>query len=449
MGRRRPPNPRGGAPQTYANYARDRLVAVQDPRGLVTSYTFNALGDQTQLTSPDTGTTQYSYNTAGNLAVRTDALSQTTSYGYDALGRMINQVVTNGPTFTYSYDQGAFGVGRLGAISEGSAGITQYSYDAFGRVTAKSQNLHGRTLTVGYGYAPGGKLNRITYPSGRLLSYGFDAAGRIERLSLDGVVLLEQAGWQPFGPPDGWSWGNGAIHQRNYDRDGRMKTLVLPSLPAEQQTFGYDNLNRLTAANAAASNLNLGYAYDATGNRIQVTQNGATNQYTTAATSNRLLGIAGNAPRQFSYNANGSIVNDTGNSLVFDGGELLVSVGASTHHSDTGHVRRRGIDAGIAHFEATRSATQPLPGSPARIGGDVPHQLLTAKHSRWHAPAVRQRELMIGMRMVDCRAAKLDYFQTGRGFQYAMTYQRRLQHTVARPHHERIALVLIDHFHPA
>jgi RHS repeat-associated protein len=310
----------------------DQLIRVTDPRGLITQYSYDGLGNLNQLTSPDTGVTQYSYDSAGNLLTRTDALTQDTGYSYDALNRMATQAVTNGPSYAYSYDQGTFGVGRLSEISEWSAGGTLYTYDAFGRVATKSQTLHERTLTVGYGYAAGGKLNRITYPSGRVLTYGFDGAGRINSVTLDSTVLLNQVTWQPFGAPTGWTWGNGASHQRSYDLDGRITMLVLPALPDEQQSFGYDNLYRLTSATAVVSNLTLGYGYDATGNRTQETKNAATNQYSTAGNSNRLTGITGNDPRQFAFNANGSIITDTGSTFIFDGRERLIATGTTSYY---------------------------------------------------------------------------------------------------------------------
>ena len=244
---------------------------------------------------------------------------------------MGTQSFTNGPNFSYGYDQGSNGVGRLGAITEGSAGSTQYGCDAFGRVTSKAQTLHGRTLTVGYGYAAGGKLNRITYPSGKVLTYTFDDASRIRSLSLDGAVLLQQVSWQPFGQPTGWTWGNGSTLQRSYDLDGRIKLLVMPQLSEEQQNFGYDGLYRLTTAASVAASVMVSYAYGATGNRTQESTNGASILYTTDPASNRLTAISGSMPRTFSFNANGSIINDSGSLWSYDGRERLVVAGATSY----------------------------------------------------------------------------------------------------------------------
>jgi len=56
---------------------------------------------------------------------------------------------------------------------------------------------------VAYGYARGGKVNRITYPSGRVVTYGYDSAGRLVSVSVDGASLLNGATYEPFGPANG------------------------------------------------------------------------------------------------------------------------------------------------------------------------------------------------------------------------------------------------------
>jgi YD repeat-containing protein len=186
----------------YAYDGVDRLLRVTDPRGLLTQYSYNGLGDLTQLTSPDTGTSQYTYDDFGNLRTKLDGRSQLTTISYDPLNRVTTKVTANGPSVTYTYDQGAFGVGKLSALSD-SASVTQWTYDAFGRVGTKIQSLHGRGLSVAYGYARGGKVNRITYPSGRVVTYGYDSAGRLVSVSVDGASLLNGATYEPFGPANG------------------------------------------------------------------------------------------------------------------------------------------------------------------------------------------------------------------------------------------------------
>ena len=315
----------------YAYDGLDRLLRVTDPRGLVTQYTYNGLGDLTLQTSPDTGATQYTYDDSGNARTKIDARGQLTTFGYDALSRVASKASANGPSITFTYDQGAFGVGRLSAMNDGAA-VMQWSYDAFGRVGGKTQSLHNRSLTVGYGYAAGGKANRVTYPSGHIVTYGYDSAGRISSVSVDGATLLNAATYEPFGPANGWTWGNGTNHQRFYDKDGRVAAITFPPEAADQQSFGYDLLDRLISAALTGSAVNLSYSYDATGNRAQEVRNGAASQYTTASGSNRLQSISGATTRSMAYNANGSITNDRGVTFTYDGRERLLGAGTTTYY---------------------------------------------------------------------------------------------------------------------
>jgi RHS repeat-associated protein len=333
----------------YAYDGLDRLLRVTDPRGLGTQYTYNGLGDLTQLSSPDTGTAQYTYDDSGNVRTKIDARGQLTTIAYDVLNRVTSKASANGPTVTFTYDQGAFGVGRLSALNDGAA-LTQWTYDAFGRVGTKTQSLHGRSLTIGYGYAMGGKVNRIAYPSGRVVTYAYDSAGRPVSVSVDGASLLSVATYEPFGQANGWLWSNGTRHQRSYDRNGRVTALTFPVETADQQSFGYDLLDRLVSATLAGSNVSLAYSYDATGNRTSEARNGAASQYVTGSASNRLQGIGGATTRSMSYNASGSLASDRGITFSYDGRERLISAGSTSYYVSglDQRIEKAGPGAGTA-----------------------------------------------------------------------------------------------------
>ncbi|OAK89688.1 type IV secretion protein Rhs, partial [Ralstonia pseudosolanacearum] len=70
-----PPATLGGTvPTVIFNYdGQDRVRQITDPRSLVTAYTVDGLGNTTQQQSPDTGTTNATYDAVGNLTSRTDA----------------------------------------------------------------------------------------------------------------------------------------------------------------------------------------------------------------------------------------------------------------------------------------------------------------------------------------------------------------------------------------
>ncbi len=64
---------------------------MTDPRGNVTTFTYDGLGNTTQISNPDTLTTTYKFDSAGNLTKQTDARAVVTNYTYDALDRMLTR----------------------------------------------------------------------------------------------------------------------------------------------------------------------------------------------------------------------------------------------------------------------------------------------------------------------------------------------------------------------
>ena len=307
-----------------------QIAGIIDPRGLSTNYTVDGLGNVLTIQSPDSGTTQNGYDEAGNLKTSTNAKGQTTTFQYDALNRLTRAAYADGQAFTYGYDQGSNGIGHLTSAGDGTS-LTQWTYDNQGRVSGKSQSLRGRTLTVGYGYGPGGRIERITYPSGHILAYGYDSAGRITSLTVDGTTLLSGITYVPFGPPKGWTWGNGTTHQRSYDASGRLTSITLPAEPADSQTYGYDGLDRLTDASMANGTTNLNYLYDLSGNRVQQTKGTQVTSYTISPSSNRLTMVNTST---ISSDANGSITSDGTNGFTYDARGRLTSANGTSYQID-------------------------------------------------------------------------------------------------------------------
>jgi len=331
----------------YAYNGLDALTQVTDPRSLVTGYTVDGLGNLTLQASPDTGTTVNTYDAAGNLLTQTDAKGQVTTYAYDAVNRVTLITFHDGARQAYAYDQGTNAIGRLSSITETNPAnqVTSqiaYAYDLHGRATSETRTVGGVQYVLAYAYDSAGRLTGLTYPSGRTVSYTFDALGRISQVSTSknsqSQVVVQNVAYHPFGGVKSFTLGNGQAYSRSIDLDGRIATYTLGAqsfgigydaasriefisdlgTPANSNTYGYDGLDRLTQA--VTPSTPYAYSYDAVGNRTSRTAGASTDTYAYSSSSNRIASITPSSGpvRSFVFDANGSTTADGTNTYVYD-----------------------------------------------------------------------------------------------------------------------------------
>ncbi|WP_232520286.1 RHS repeat domain-containing protein [Ralstonia solanacearum] len=374
-----PATPGGAAPTAVFTFdGQDRVRQVTDPRSLVTSYTVDGLGNTTQQQSPDTGTTNANYDAVGNLTRRTDARGKTTRYRYDALNRVTHVVFASGTPIAFTYDGGKHqepnDIGHLTHISDES-GQTRWRYDGFGNVIRKTQSttVNGVTKKQVVAYAFGtsgsstGHVTSLTYPSGGVVAYSYDTGGRIAGLTLTtangSTTLLSGIQYQPFGKPKSWTWGNGTAYVRSFDLSGRLTQFPLgattgtgatpnglsrtvnydaasritaythtdtsgstgsSTATAANQTFGYDDQDRLTSYLPANSSQS--YRYDANGNRTGQTIGGNSYTQTVDPASNRQTASTGPSATRNSYDAVGNQTSDGSTTYSYSDRGRLASV---------------------------------------------------------------------------------------------------------------------------
>jgi len=373
-------DPNKGVTQ-YAYNGVDQLTQVTDPRSLVTGYSVDGLGNLTQQTSPDTGTTANTFDNAGNLITQTDAKSQVTTYAYDALNRVTSITFNDKSQQTFAYDQGGYGTGRLTQIQELSpapAVVNQivYGYDQRGRVTSETRTVNGYVYITAYRYDNAGRLSRLTYPSGRMVGYSFDAVGRVSQVSTtfpvsqgsQTQVVVQSVEYQPFGGVKAYTMGNKQAVARTYDLDGRIagynlgggsytlsfdnasRITGISETGGSSNTYSYDLLDRLTQAVLPAATL--GYSYDAVGNRLTKSVGANSDAYTYSGTSNRIATLTpySGSARTFAFDANGSTTDDDIRQFTYDArGRMLQATMAkvtTTYQVNALGQRNRKTNAG-------------------------------------------------------------------------------------------------------
>jgi RHS repeat-associated protein len=317
------------------------------------------LGNLTSQVSPDTGTTTKTFDAAGNALTQTDAKGQVTTYAYDPLNRVSSATFHDGSKHVYAYDAGTNALGRLTGITElnpaqAVIGSTAYTYDPKGRMISDTRTINGVAYTTGYRYDSSGRLDRITYPSGRTVDYTFDSLGRLSAVSTTpagGTAsnVATDITYHPFGGVRSYTLGNGQSYTRSYDQDGRINSYTLGAAgysigydaasriefiteianPTNSNNYGYDVLDRLTSANTPGTNY--GYSYDPVGNRLSTTVGAGTGIYAYSTVSNRIATITPSSGpvRSFAFDPNGSTTADGINTYAYDvRGRMIQSVGS-------------------------------------------------------------------------------------------------------------------------
>jgi RHS repeat-associated protein len=290
-----------GTGQIATSYGYDlqgNLTRVTDPNGNVTTYTYDDFGRMTGQTSPVTGTTTYAYDPAGNLLTTVDANAATTTRTYDTLSRIASAASSRSgsatETVTWTYDDPAaagYGIGRMTGGTD-PTGSTTLRYDHRGLLRLQQQTVGGATYSTSLAYDADGDRSSLTYPSGRVVSYTFDLAGRPLSATSGATTYASTATYLPFGPLTSFNFGNGAKRAMTFDSRYRITENKLFNPPntiarytysydagenitaiqdlvdaTYTRNFGYDDFNRLITANTGASLWGTGsYAYDAMGN---------------------------------------------------------------------------------------------------------------------------------------------------------------------------------------
>lgn len=345
------PTPEDDRPQiSYSYDGQGRLRTVTDALGHTTTYTYSGLGDL-DLLSPDTGASQVLLNEMGLPSYKQDARGAEANIEYDELNRPIRAASSTSGYSEYIYDQFSttsgqenYGRGRLTAIRERAGtylslqSALNLAYDQQGRIIRRCQLYQSPfsctsadTLRQQWGApntADTGRLLSQTYPSGRVVSYQYNALGQVQAItttdpgSASAQPVINSVTYTPLDVAQGgyaltgFTFGQGPqVYRRSYDTSGRMESYTLgkgiTGLAAyglhnlvwndageltelsrytnswSTTTFGYDGLGRLSRMyyNGAPR---YSYAYDLNGNRLVRNGNASATGFEIDPASNRL-----------------------------------------------------------------------------------------------------------------------------------------------------------------
>ncbi len=286
------------------------LLQVTDSKNQITNYIYDNMNRLVRTNYPDTTFETRVYDNVGNLVSRTTQNNTVIQYSYDQINRLTKITYPDGSSVTYLYDKDS---NRLEMIDASST--TTYTYDPRGRLLSESRTINGQVYVLGYRYDAASNLIQLTYPDGYFVNYTYDQLNRI--VAVGNLATITYRKNNEFSQV---AYGNGVQTAYSYDQLGRRtrihtwnSTATLLDLNYAYdpngnptgvngggETYGYDELNRLTSAGGPFGTLS--YSYDQVGNRLSEVVNGTGTTYS-YGNYNKLLS-AGSTTYTYDNNEN-------------------------------------------------------------------------------------------------------------------------------------------------
>jgi RHS repeat-associated protein len=169
---------------------------VSDNNLIRTENTFSAVGATTTVvsdlqdnrlsfTEPNAGVVNSVYDNFGRLVSQTDARGVTTVFTYDLLNRCVRkQFASGGDTLTHTFiydslDATNVWKGAMMAVRVNDSNAVFYHYDNVGRLVEKITRIEGEDFSFGYTYDSLNRSNTVIYPNNFAIKYDYDEESRV------------------------------------------------------------------------------------------------------------------------------------------------------------------------------------------------------------------------------------------------------------------------------
>jgi RHS repeat-associated protein len=333
------------------------LLTIKDARNNTYIYTYDLLKRKLSLTYPDNSIESYTYDPTGNVASYTNRAGQVRTSTYDNSNRESGFTWSEGaPEVTKTYDA----AGRILTLNNSTSNLS-YTYDTANQLLSETQQMgqNGSPRTTTYTYDAAGNRATIGYPGGDAIVLGYNNRGETVSVTAEGVSANYD--YDTGGNRTSTVYGNNTTVAYAYDDANRLLTLDNKSggssfakfdyaynnannrtsrsetdgnNPSQTDAYDYDATDQLTRARynfdagANSQDRMVNYAYDAAGNRSNVTDGGSSTDYT-ASNVNQYTTIGPDHP---TYDLNGNLTAQATGSYTYDAQNRLTSAasGGST-----------------------------------------------------------------------------------------------------------------------
>lgn len=379
------------------------LVSMEDNAGNRTLIGYDKLGRKVWSDDPSLGRWDYDYNHFGELTLQTDAKGQTVSMTYDGLGRMKTRIDRTASGSVESntewfYDTSANGLGQIDYVQDSISGFHKaHLYDGLGRVDEtitsfdnrsyyekQTYDQYGRAFqyfdaTGNYSFSDSGVANRYN-GFGHLdrIADAFEINGvprtiyqQVEAKNARGKVTVEKRGIAygssqaaatvsyTYSPSTGRISDIYAINRNNqeiqdldyfWDTVGNLTSRREYSGAKNlQETFGYDELNRLTSYTVGSNTVNVTYDPMKLGNILRKSDVAGDYQY--GANGAGPYAVSRFNGSNYHYDANGNNTSGGGRTIEYTAFNKAKRIDKGGHRTEFAYApsrdRYRRVDSGV------------------------------------------------------------------------------------------------------
>jgi len=314
---------------SYTHNALNVLTKVTAPDNVERSWVYDTLNRLSQQIQPESGTTLFTYDTSGKhlLKTRKDANNVTFTYTYDTNDRVTRVVKGTSARFTQTIYEG--GSDNVASIRTENV-WTDFSYDGAGRLASRTDLAGTEAFTSAYEYDASGNVAKMTYPSGREVSYAYNSQNLVQRVfeQSTNTDYANNIVYHPTGAVKAYVAGNltttaierdptrqwvqtlvsGPLQLSYADYDLVGNVQALNDSAGYNQVFAYDQLDRLIAADGPYGSIV--YQYNVHGNRTTANATAYTYQSTT-------LRLSSQGGTSFTYDPNGNTLTAGGATYTY------------------------------------------------------------------------------------------------------------------------------------
>ncbi len=270
---------------TYSYDARGNQLTTTDPLTYTTTLTYEPVFNQvTSVTDQAGNTTALTYDTHGNCTALTRPLDSTFHFSYDSFGQVSSNTDARGNTTTCTYNDNGYRTGITRPIgteaftydavgnplthTDANGNTTTNTYDALDRLTATENALSEITT---YAFDLNDNVVTTAYPNENVVTAAYDALNRPTQIS-DGIGIVRINSFDGSGNLLSTVDGNGNATSLTYDAQSRVTSVTRGGIP---DLFTYDasgNMLTITDGNGHTTTI----TYDALNRSESVSRGGLT-----------------------------------------------------------------------------------------------------------------------------------------------------------------------------